>query len=124
MLILPFSAIEAANHSLIYQRFMEHSVLILVNAFLAFTLNVVVACCIQVMSPVGYIVMGALKDVFIVSISAMVMGDSLTATQIVGFIIAVTGVASYSFYKQNVNCFKEDELITGAWRVLHRFQRA
>merc|ERR1719331_2188113 len=79
----PFVAVEA--NSAMFVQYMKYLPVLLANAMLAFSLNVVVAFCIKQLSPVGYIMMGTLKDVLIVSSSAVLLGETLTLQQMVGF---------------------------------------
>jgi drug/metabolite transporter (DMT)-like permease len=98
-----------------------HLPIIAINAFLAFGLNVIVAQCIKQLSPVGYLLCGIVKDVCIIVSSALFLGESLTDQQIVGFSVALSGVAAYSLYKQNLDCFYDDALVPGFRRVLGEF---
>lgn len=119
-LVVPLCISDAYRAAEILQQFKAHSVMIIANASCAFALNCVVAQCIKSLSPTGYIMMGVLKDVFIVTTSAIVLGESLTLQQTCGFAIALTGVAGYSLFRQTIDCFVEDELIPGFWRVYQR----
>jgi len=121
-ILVPFCIVEATRAPEIFHLFKMHLPMMLGNATLAFALNVTVAMCIKYLSPVGYIMMGILKDVFIVSTSAVFLGESLTWQQVGGFTIALSGVAGYSLYRQTIDCFVEDELITGSLRVLRRLR--
>jgi len=115
--LLPFSVWEAHRAPEILAQFLLHYPMILANMSLAVALNVMIAVCIKHFSPVGYLVMGILKDIVIVSTSSIFLGESLTVQQICGFSIALSGVAAYSLYKQNIDFFVEDQLTTGFARV-------
>lgn len=86
---------------------------IAINACLAFMLNVVVAQCIKHLSPIGYLLSGIVKDATIVGTSAVLLGESLTSQQVVGFCISLTGVGMYFLYKQNIDLFAHDSLMHG-----------
>merc|ERR1719272_2824828 len=95
--------------------------MISINACLAFVLNLVVAQCIKQLSPVGYLLCGIVKDVCIIVSSAWFLGESLSSQQVFGFTLALSGVASYSMYKQHPDCFLDDRLLAGFSRVAERF---
>lgn len=116
--MVPFLTAEMSSAMLV--RYKEHWPVILASSMLAITLNVLIACCIKEMSPTGYIMMGTLKDVFIVSVAALVVGDPLTLQQIVGFVVALVSVLVYSLYRKNIDCFEEDDLFIGCRRCLQQ----
>jgi hypothetical protein len=118
--IVPFVFLEGPKISVIAAQFVMLLPYIVANAALAFNLNLLVALCIKQLSPVGYLLCGIVKDVCIIVSSAYVLGDSLATQQVCGFILALSGVASYSLYKQNSDCFEEDQLLHGFSRVAHR----
>jgi len=78
-----------------------------VNASLAFVLNATVAQCIKQLSSIGFLLCGIVKDIAIIIVSTWYMGESLTHLQQLGFTMALSGVASYTLYKQNLECFDE-----------------
>merc|ERR1719375_938739 len=94
--------------------------MICVNAVLAFVLNLLVAQCIKQSSAVGYLMFGIVKDICIIVTSSWFLGESLSHQQMFGFTMALTGVASYSLYKQNPDCFQDDHLLSGFSRVFER----
>jgi hypothetical protein len=117
---IPFILHEGPRIDEIFGQFKMHLPFILTNACLAFVLNLIVAQCIKQLSPVGYLLCGIVKDVCIIVSSTWLLGDSLTTQQVVGFSIALTGVATYSLYKQNQDCFADDSL-RGFVKVAQRF---
>jgi len=118
---IPFLAvIEWPRFAEVYAQMMLHLPFLICNACLAFGLNVVVAQCIKQLSPVGYLLCGIVKDVCIIVTSSFFLGESLATSQIVGFSLALSGVASYSLYKQNLDCFDDDSVINGFARVAKR----
>lgn len=73
--------------------------LLLVNALLAFSLNVVVAAFMKHTSPVSVILVGITKDVVIVFFNVMFMHESITQTQTVGFVMQLVFVGLWSAMK-------------------------
>lgn len=121
--LIPSILHESPRIEEIFGQFKMHLPLILINACLAFCLNLLVAQCIKQLSPVGYLLCGIVKDVCIIVSSTWLLGDSLTRQQVVGFSMALVGVASYSLYKQNQDCFEDDHL-RGFLKVAQRlFQK-
>eukprot|EP00415_Alexandrium_ostenfeldii_P004998 UN4998 len=92
---------------------MEMWPLVLGNMVLAFILNIAVAQCIREVSAVGYLLCGVVKDNCVILTSTIFLGESLSHMQQAGFTIALTGVVLYSLYKQNLDCFKDDNLYDG-----------
>jgi len=72
---------------------------ILPNALLAFVLNILVASIIKEISAVGFILAGVCKDIAIVLFSSIFVGEVVTPTQVVGFIVALGGVFFWSYLK-------------------------
>mmetsp|Transcript_70915 Transcript_70915/g.148341 ORF Transcript_70915/g.148341 Transcript_70915/m.148341 type:complete len:352 (-) Transcript_70915:82-1137(-) len=72
---------------------------VLPNAFLAFALNIVVAFTIKEISAVGFVLAGVCKDICIVLISCMFFGEQVTAKQILGFVVAASGVFFWSYMR-------------------------
>jgi len=118
--IVPFVFLEGPELSVIKAQLVMLLPYIVANAALAFILNCITASCIKQLSPVGYLLCGIVKDVCIIVSSAYLLGESLSIQQIYGFILALSGVASYSLYKQNSDCFEDDQLLHGFSRVAHR----
>lgn len=119
--VVPFVIFEAPRTAEIYAQFVGVLPMISLNATLAFVLNLLVAQCIKQLSPVGYLLCGIVKDVCIIVSSAWFLGESLSAQQVCGFVLALSGVASYSMYKQNQDCFLDDRLFSGFGRIIERF---
>merc|ERR550514_29620 len=83
----------------IVQATIQWSPYLLVNSCLAFALNVTVAMLIKECSAVGFILAGLVKDIFIVSVSAMAFGDIITFQQMVGFTLTLAGIFTWSYIK-------------------------
>lgn len=115
--LVPLAVVELPRFGEISTQLMTHLPFVLFNACLAFGLNVIVAQCIKRLSAVGYLLCGIVKDVCIIVTSSFFLGESLATMQIFGFCLALSGVASYSLYKQNPDCFDDDNLINGFVRV-------
>lgn len=118
--VVPFAIMEGPRIAEISLAFASHAPYVLGNAMLAFGLNVIVAQCIKQLSPVGYLLAGIVKDVCIIVTSAWFLGESLSTQQVFGFTIALSGVACYSLYKQNQDCFQDDHIIHGFQRVAQK----
>merc|ERR1719215_1056182 len=118
--VIPFLIIEAPRSSEIITQLNLVLPMIIFNAMLAFSLNVLVAQCIKQLSAVGYLLCGIVKDICIIVTSSWFLGESLAAQQVVGFTLALSCVASYSLYKQNIDCFEDDHLLQGFSRVAER----
>jgi hypothetical protein len=115
--LIPVAVVEGPRIDEVSERFMLFLPFVLCNACLAFALNVVVAQCIKQLSAVGYLLCGIVKDICIIVTSAVFLGESLEPVQIVGFCFALSGVGAYSLYKQNMDCFDDDSIISGFTRV-------
>jgi len=115
--LTPFLFFEGPRISEISAQFVAFLPLILVNATLAFFLNLLVAQCIKQLSPVGFLLCGIVKDVCIIVSSSWFLGESLSVQEVIGFTVALSGVASYSLYKQNQGFFKDDLLLPGFMKV-------
>jgi len=118
--IVPLAVVDVPRWGELYPLLMSHWPFILLNACLAFGLNVIVAQCIKQLSPVGYLLCGIVKDVCIIVTSSVFLGESLERMQIIGFSIALSGVTAYSLYKQNLDCFDDDSVLSGFARVAQR----
>jgi len=121
--VVPFLVHEGPRMSEIGAQFSGHLPFILFNACLAFILNLLVAQCIKQLSPVGYLLCGIVKDVAIIVTSSFFLGESLSIQQVCGFCMALSGVACYSLYKQNADCFQEDDILLGFSRVSARLSQ-
>jgi drug/metabolite transporter (DMT)-like permease len=72
---------------------------LLLSASLAFTLQVVNAATIQAISATGLTLAGVLKDLMIVVSAVLVLHESLTVVQVLGFSGAIVGIGVYSAMK-------------------------
>jgi len=84
-----------------------HWLLLIGNCCNAVLLNIVVASVIKYASGVSFVVCGVVKDVCIVSVAATLFGASISYSQVVGFSIAVCGVATYSIIRSMPSVAKE-----------------
>lgn len=76
-----------------------HWLLITLNCCVAFALNVAIACLLKHANGVAAILSGVIKDVAIVTVSAVWFGAGVTHIQCVGFTMAVLGVATHGLTK-------------------------
>jgi len=108
LFLAPISAVIACtiflgrhhnNLGLVYASFLSAWPWILMNAFAAFSLNIVVAWTIWSFNPRGFLIAGVMKDVAIVLAASMVFGEQLNRLQCAGFSIALIGITLYGSYK-------------------------
>eukprot|EP00928_Gymnodinium_smaydae_P063814 TRINITY_DN4729_c0_g2_i2.p1 TRINITY_DN4729_c0_g2~~TRINITY_DN4729_c0_g2_i2.p1 ORF type:complete len:440 (-),score=32.84 TRINITY_DN4729_c0_g2_i2:38-1357(-) len=83
----------------IVEAFCAYWHLLIINSMIAFVLNVMLAVVIKRLSAVHFVLVGITKDVCIVSASAIVFGDTVTYLQVVGVILAMSGVFGWSRLK-------------------------
>mmetsp|Transcript_71020 Transcript_71020/g.205907 ORF Transcript_71020/g.205907 Transcript_71020/m.205907 type:complete len:344 (+) Transcript_71020:42-1073(+) len=72
---------------------------LLPNVLLAFVLNVLVACMLKEISAVGFILTGIIKDICIVLFSAVAFHEPVMPVQVLGFVITIMGVFTWSAMK-------------------------
>lgn len=85
----------------------KHWVHLALNCCNAFLLNVAVATVIKYASGVSFVLAGVIKDVCIVVAAAMLFGAIVTSVQMIGFSIAVMGVAVHSIIRSRPEMAKE-----------------
>jgi len=73
--------------------------LLLLNAFVAFLLNVLVATLIKEISAVGYVLTGIIKDIFLVVLSGVIFSEPITMMQWSTFAMTLGGVGIWSLLK-------------------------
>merc|ERR1719335_459145 len=88
------------------------------NSLLAFSLNVIVAMQIWLFSGVGFLMCGMAKDICIVTVSALLMGEVISPLQLIGFTITIIGILLYSTMKMHEQLFVDDNIVAGFTRVL------
>lgn len=91
-----------------------HWRLIVPNTMLAFILNLLVASVIKETSAVGFTMGGVLKDIFIVVLSALTFGETVTTKQMIGFSGSIFGIVCWSVLKIQPN----SEAVTKAYSML------
>jgi len=79
--------------------------LLVPNALLAFTLNVVITIFMKVSSGVAFVLAGILKDVAIVVISVMFQGEIVTSVQTISFTLQCLGIWVWAMMKMNPDHF-------------------
>eukprot|EP00927_Polykrikos_kofoidii_P008094 TRINITY_DN1334_c0_g1_i1.p1 TRINITY_DN1334_c0_g1~~TRINITY_DN1334_c0_g1_i1.p1 ORF type:complete len:371 (-),score=44.26 TRINITY_DN1334_c0_g1_i1:30-1142(-) len=67
------------------------------NGLMAFALNVAGVLLVQQTSAVGYILCGIVKDVLIVSASALLLGQEVSFQQIVGYALSLGGIQAFNW---------------------------
>eukprot|EP00440_Ansanella_granifera_P033229 gb/GFBE01036052.1/.p1 GENE.gb/GFBE01036052.1/~~gb/GFBE01036052.1/.p1 ORF type:complete len:328 (+),score=65.57 gb/GFBE01036052.1/:1-984(+) len=72
---------------------------LLANALLAASVNVSIAVVLKKLSAVAFVIIGLVKDIFIVSCSSLLLGSPISREQLVGFAIVIAAIAVWSFDK-------------------------
>mmetsp|Transcript_77228 Transcript_77228/g.174699 ORF Transcript_77228/g.174699 Transcript_77228/m.174699 type:complete len:349 (+) Transcript_77228:70-1116(+) len=85
--------------------FAEWWPLLIVNALVAFVLNIFVAAVIKECSAVGFVLTGLTKDIAIVLFSSIVYHERVTKQQAVAFVVTLAGVGYWSLLKTNPEHF-------------------
>eukprot|EP00933_Yihiella_yeosuensis_P062131 TRINITY_DN6506_c0_g1_i2.p1 TRINITY_DN6506_c0_g1~~TRINITY_DN6506_c0_g1_i2.p1 ORF type:complete len:263 (+),score=54.59 TRINITY_DN6506_c0_g1_i2:353-1141(+) len=73
--------------------------LILINAGLAFILNLLIALTLKRLSALAFVIIGLVKDAVIVASSSVIFADPISHKQRFGFIITMSGIALWSYHK-------------------------
>lgn len=103
-LLVPFALLEMPK--IVYGYEVTHSVhyqagIMLGNASCAFLLNLALYLLIGRTSALTLNVSGVIKDMFLIGISAAVFESPISATQLVGSLVAFSGVCYYNYAKLN-----------------------
>jgi hypothetical protein len=77
----------------------DHFPLLAFSASMAVVLNVWISVVIKHCSVMVFILVGMVKDIFIVILATITFGDPISSQQIIGFIICLSGIAAYSSIK-------------------------
>mmetsp|Transcript_38369 Transcript_38369/g.91668 ORF Transcript_38369/g.91668 Transcript_38369/m.91668 type:complete len:334 (+) Transcript_38369:73-1074(+) len=83
----------------VLEDFKKHWHWVLVNACIAFLLNVLIAVTLKKLSALAFVIIGVVKDMVIVSSSALVFGDPISQAQQIGFCVTIAGVLMWSRLK-------------------------
>lgn len=70
------------------------------NILNAFLLNILIAVFLKYLSPVSYILTGNIKDICVVCMSAFLIHEAISMTQVMGFSMQVLCVFAWTGYKQ------------------------
>lgn len=105
------------GHMQMFQDFLVWWPYLIPNGMLAFVLNVTIAKLIKDCSTVTFILAGLIKDMFIVSTSALVFGDPISMQQIIGFMACLCGIAAWSKLKLDPIAHKAMQHALGATPV-------
>jgi len=101
----PFSLVPLSIASIflytpgVYTAFMGTWHLLLLNAPVAFILNVTIALCLKNLSALAFVIIGVSKDIIIVACSSVIFGDSISKLQLSGFAITILGISLWSHHK-------------------------
>jgi len=97
LFLLPLNAV--LWDARILPRLCIHPLLITGSCCLAFCLQISTVVLIRNINAVGHALSSIAKDLMIVSLATVLMGDQLTHCQIVGFSGTIVGISFYSFTK-------------------------
>jgi len=73
--------------------------LLIINALVAFVLNLLVAAVIKECSAVGFVLAGLTKDIAIVVASCIAFGEQVTPQQVMAFTLTLASVGFWSYMK-------------------------
>jgi len=80
---------------------------VLLNAAVAFCLNVLIALTLKRLSALAFVIIGVVKDVTIVASSSLVFGDPISHQQYMGFTVTICGIALWSHLKLREQCAQD-----------------
>jgi len=90
---------------------------LIINACIAFALNVIIAFFIKLSSAVAFILAGIVKDAMIVFAGCMVFQEVISIFQGIGFLFQLAGIFIYSMVKASPKKF-EDGVMSGLATML------
>jgi hypothetical protein len=100
MALIPLSIGTACTYQpQMLAEFVRASPILAIDAVIAVVLNVTISLVIKHCSAVAFILVGMVKDIFIVFISTSLFGDSICFQQVCGFMVCLAGIAAYSSIK-------------------------
>jgi len=102
-----------------WHKIAEWAPLILLNAAVAYALNLVMANFCRAVSALGFALTGVIKDVMIVCVGVWVMNETVTGTQALGFTMQVILITNWSMMKMFPAEF-EDGLVAGWGHLLDK----
>ncbi|CAE8592862.1 unnamed protein product [Polarella glacialis] len=85
------------------------------NALIAFFLNISIYVAIQLASGLIFTLAGIFKDVMIIFGSVMVMGTTVSVTQLIGYSVAMAGLQAYGVVSKAPAEFDESGVLGGLW---------
>mmetsp|Transcript_2505 Transcript_2505/g.4266 ORF Transcript_2505/g.4266 Transcript_2505/m.4266 type:complete len:338 (+) Transcript_2505:68-1081(+) len=89
--------------------FQKHWHWVLVNSLIAFLLNVLIAVTLKKLSALAFVIIGVVKDMVIVTSSALVFGDPVSQLQQAGFLVTIVGVLLWSRLKLQEQAARQKE---------------
>jgi len=97
-----------------WESILEYRWLLLANGLMAFGMNIAHALFIKNSSAITFILTGIiLKDVMIVIVGAIVMGEELSHQQVIGFAMQLVGIVAWSMMKALPD---KESILPKAWR--------
>lgn len=94
---------------------------LLMSCLTALVLNVLISITIATFNAVGFISAGIAKDIVIVLVSVMIMGEVISLQQIFGFSGAIVCLIGYSLFKLNKESFEDDNILAGFSRLFDQY---
>lgn len=88
------------------------------NICLAVVLNILIMNVIRTTSAVAFTLIGIVKDIGTVIISAVMFKDHLGSLQVAGYTVSISGMLLFKHYKDNLELFQEHGFLSGMVRSL------
>eukprot|EP00747_Dinoflagellata_sp_TGD_P163319 gnl/TRDRNA2_/TRDRNA2_181869_c0_seq1.p1 gnl/TRDRNA2_/TRDRNA2_181869_c0~~gnl/TRDRNA2_/TRDRNA2_181869_c0_seq1.p1 ORF type:complete len:382 (+),score=71.12 gnl/TRDRNA2_/TRDRNA2_181869_c0_seq1:57-1202(+) len=102
-----------------WSKIVDWGPLVLLNATVAYALNLVMANFCRAVSALGFALTGVLKDVMIVCVGVWVMNETVTRTQAMGFTAQIVLITNWSMMKMFPTEF-EDGIVAGWGHLLDK----
>eukprot|EP01006_Ploeotia_vitrea_P010563 TRINITY_DN27420_c0_g1_i1.p1 TRINITY_DN27420_c0_g1~~TRINITY_DN27420_c0_g1_i1.p1 ORF type:complete len:343 (-),score=14.76 TRINITY_DN27420_c0_g1_i1:91-1119(-) len=101
-LTIPVYFLEGAEFTRVLGMVGENPFVFLLNCGLAFLLNIAVFLLIGKTSALTMNIAGIAKDTLVISVSQMIFESKIYMRSVVGFAVAIVGVAAYNYFKLQV----------------------
>jgi hypothetical protein len=118
------SAIILAGACFTFERNLDFSKLLspwilVLNCAMAVSLNVMVATVIKNTSAVVFTLCGALKDIILIAVSAIIFVVPISNLTMCGYLVSLSGLLMYKAYKDNLSLFQSHGFLGGMKSVMH-----
>eukprot|EP00933_Yihiella_yeosuensis_P045480 TRINITY_DN40867_c0_g1_i1.p1 TRINITY_DN40867_c0_g1~~TRINITY_DN40867_c0_g1_i1.p1 ORF type:complete len:374 (-),score=54.47 TRINITY_DN40867_c0_g1_i1:53-1069(-) len=74
---------------------------LIISAMLAFSVNLLIAQVAKTLSALAFVIIGLAKDIIIVCVSAVVMGEAVSSQQVFGFGVTLIGMALWGYIRMS-----------------------